>query len=111
MQLRGSEGTPKLFVSESDLDAALKVLADNPLSPFSAEPEPWRRQRLMGLIRESLPKHAEYGSVFRVASRVWAIVQPRGVEFVDQVDSQDLQLWLLVRPCHTGPDHMIELGA
>lgn len=98
---------PELVISEPDIDAALEYLQGLPYR--RQQPRSWDRQRLLNRIREVIGKRPEDDKCYRVGARLYAIIQPFGVDFMldDQNDSDGrLQVCLLIRTGETDPSRV-----
>lgn len=102
--------TPRnnVVISETDLDAALAYLRDQPCR--ETLPVNWDRQRLLNQLNEAISRNPRLGEYHAVAPGVFAIVKPAGTDLVNSYEPDGhLQVWLLIRPCGTDPTRMVSL--
>ena len=95
---------PELVISEPDIEAALDHLQTLPYR--LEQPRRWDRQRLLNRIREVIGHSPESCKCYRVGARLYAIIQPFGVDFIsDGQHGNDgrLHVCLLIRSCGTDP--------
>ena len=98
----------ELVISEPDIIAALDHLQTLPYrTPL---PTSWDRLRLLNRVREAIGTCPERDKCYQVGSRLYAIIQPLGVDLLsDDDDDGRVQVCLLIRPCVTDPTRVTTL--
>lgn len=98
-----------IYVSEPDIDAALRHLRALPFADRG--PVQWHRLKLLQQIEESVRKVQGLGSCTQVAPGVHALVCPFAVDLRggDDLMEDALQVQLLVRRSTTDPNRMTRL--
>lgn len=100
----------ELVISEPDIIAALDHLQ---ILPYRTPlPTSWDRLRLLNRVREAIGECPERDKCYQVGSRLYAIIQPLGVDLLsDGHDDDDgrVQVCLLIRPCGTDPTRVTAL--
>lgn len=97
-----------VVVSETDIEATLNYLRTLPYR--SSLPASWDRLRLLRYLRDTIGKCPRINHYYDVAPGVFAIIKPFGVDLaahlnlpgIAEFDGR-LQIWLLIRSCHTDP--------
>lgn len=98
----------ELVISEPDIIVALDHLQTLPYrTPL---PTSWDRLRLLNRVREAIGTCPERDKCYQVGSRLYAIIQPLGVDLLsDDEDDGRVQVCLLIRPCGTDPTRVTTL--
>lgn len=103
----------EFLICDSDLEATLSHLREDPMSYAANMPEPWSKTLLMKHIVHSLSesKDKDFGATFRVLHSVWAHIVPVGVDLVrfPRHDNQR-QIILSFRNVHTVPEALVSVG-
>lgn len=100
----------QILISDPDLEAAHRHLAAQPYSKAASMPECWSRQHVLNLVAGAIGDAPKPDCLYPVASGLWALVKPVGIDIVDwPAHDSRLQVWLLVRPANTDPASLTEI--
>lgn len=89
----------QILISEPDIEAAVAYLRELPQSATASTPVDWSRKRFLDTLTATVVANPKAKGALSVASGVWGIAQPFGVDLTGTSFDYDerRQVWILFR--------------